>query len=110
MKKKAYKIPPFSHNKNVRHVKGGIEMSVLNNWQEWKDFLGNRLDKAQESGMQNEKVTDIAYHVGDFLANKVDPKNEQQRVLSDLWSVATPEEQHTLANMMVKLVGNDGKN
>jgi hypothetical protein len=29
-------------------------------------------------------------------------------VLSDLWSVASPDEQHAIANMMVKLVQNNG--
>ena len=38
------------------------------------------------------------------LAEQVDPKNEQERVLADLWNVASEEEQHAIANMMVKLV------
>ena len=48
--------------------------------------------------------------MGDYLAKQVDPKNEQERVLSDLWSVASPEEQHAIANIMVKLVQNNGTN
>jgi Protein of unknown function (DUF3243) len=83
-------------------------MSVLDNWGQWKDFLGSRLDQAQSEGMTNNVITDVAYQVGDYLAKNVDPKNEQERVLADLWSVADEKEQHAIANLMVKLVQNNG--
>jgi hypothetical protein len=83
-------------------------MSVLDNWEQWKDFLGDRLHHAQNEGMNKELIGDLAYQIGDYLAKQVDPKNEQERILADLWSVATPEEQHAIANIMVKLVQNDG--
>ncbi|EIJ79652.1 DUF3243 domain-containing protein [Bacillus methanolicus] len=83
-------------------------MSVLDNWQQWKDFLGDRLNQAQNAGMNKEVVTDLAYQIGDYLAKQVEPKNEQEKILADLWSVASPDEQHAIASMMVKLVQNDG--
>ncbi|KZR57440.1 DUF3243 family protein [Pseudobacillus badius] len=58
-------------------------MSVLENWNEWKNFLGDKLNQATSAGMNNDAVNNIAYQVGDYLASKVDPKNEQERVLSD---------------------------
>jgi hypothetical protein len=79
-------------------------MSVLDNWQQWKDFLGERLDQAETEGMSKGVINDLAYQIGDYLAAQVDPKNEQERILSDLWSVASEDEQHAIANMMVKLV------
>ena len=81
-------------------------MSILDNWEQWKDFLGDRLKSAQEQGMSQSAINDLAVQVGDYLAKQVDPKNEQERVLSDLWSVASPDEQHAIANLMVKLVQN----
>jgi hypothetical protein len=83
-------------------------MSVLDNWSQWKDFLGDRLHQGQQSGMDKSVVSDMAYQIGDYLAKQVEPKNEQEKILADLWSVASPEEQHAIANMMVKLVQNDG--
>ncbi|MCA1040844.1 DUF3243 domain-containing protein [Bacillus infantis] len=83
-------------------------MSVLDNWNHWKDFLGDRLHHAQNEGMNKDVVNDLAYQIGDYLAKQVDPQNDQEKVLADLWSVASPEEQHAIANMMVKLVQNDG--
>lgn len=83
-------------------------MSVLDSWDQWKNFLGDRLHNAQNEGMNNEVITDLAYEIGEYLSGQVEPKNEQERVLSDLWSVASPEERHAIANMMVKLVQNNG--
>lgn len=83
-------------------------MSVLDNWQDWKNFLGDRLHQAQNEGMNKQVVNDLAYQIGDYLAKQVEPKNEQERVLADLWSVASNEEQHAIASLMVKLVQNDG--
>lgn len=85
-------------------------MSILDNWHQWKDFLGDRLDQAQDQGMNNQVINDIAFQVGDYLAKEVDPKNEQERVLADLWSVANEEEQRAIASIMVKLVQNNGTN
>jgi hypothetical protein len=85
-----------------------VNMSVLDNWNQWKDFLGDRLHQAQDQGMNKEVMGDLAYQIGDYLAKNVDPKNEQERVLTDLWSVASPDEQHAIATMMVKLVQNNG--
>ncbi|GIN57766.1 hypothetical protein J8TS2_20850 [Lederbergia ruris] len=82
-------------------------MSILNNWDQWKNFLGDQLDDAQDQGMSGKVINKMAHHVGDYLANHVDPKNEQQRVLSDLWSVASEEEQEAIASVMVKLVENN---
>ena len=83
-------------------------MSVLDNWQQWKDFLGDRLDQGQQQGMNKDTVNNLAYQIGDYLAKQVEPKNEQERILSDLWSVASKDEQQAIANMMVKLVEDNG--
>lgn len=84
-------------------------MTILNNWDEWKNFLGDKLHQAEGKGVNQDTIANFATEIGGYLADKVDPKNEQQRVLSDLWSVANPEEQHAIANMMVKLVQNNGE-
>ncbi|RXI97947.1 DUF3243 domain-containing protein [Anaerobacillus alkaliphilus] len=84
-------------------------MSVLDNWEQWKGFLGDRLQQAEQEGMNQQVVNDVAYQVGEYLAQQVDPKNEQERVLRDLWNVASEEEQHAIANMMVKLVKNNNQ-
>ncbi|RHW36373.1 DUF3243 domain-containing protein [Neobacillus notoginsengisoli] len=83
-------------------------MSILDNWKQWEDFLADRLHQAQDEGVSKNVVSDLAYQIGDYLANQVEPKNEQERILADLWSVADKDEQQAIANMMVKLVQNNG--
>ena len=83
-------------------------MSVLENWDQWKTYLADRLNQAKDKGVTDETISNFATEIGGYLADKVDPKNEQQRMLSDLWSVANKDEQHAIANMMVKLVQNNG--
>ncbi|WP_046720785.1 DUF3243 domain-containing protein [Heyndrickxia coagulans] len=83
-------------------------MNVFENWDQWKNFLGDRLNQAKQQGMPQGTINKLAEQVGDYLAAQVDPKNEQERVLADLWSVASQEEQQAIANVMVKLVQNNG--
>lgn len=83
-------------------------MTVLENWDQWKNFLGDRLNQAESQGLNEGAINNLAFEIGNYLANQVDPKNEQQRVLSDLWSVASDQEKHAIASVMVKLVENNG--
>lgn len=46
----------------------------------------------------------MAFRVGDYLANEVEARNDQEKLLSELWKVADEQEQHTIANLMVKFV------
>ena len=83
-------------------------MSVLDNWDQWKNFLGDRLNQGEQQGLNESAVTNLAYEIGDYLAKQVEPQNDQDRVLADLWSVASDQEKHAIASMMVKLVENNG--
>lgn len=78
-------------------------MDVMENFDRWKEFLGGQVDKAQSMGASTDQIASVAQKMGDFLANKVDPKNAQERLLQQLWSSSNEEEQHTLARVMVKM-------
>jgi Protein of unknown function (DUF3243) len=80
-------------------------MSVLNNFDQWKEFLGDRVGQAIDAGMSNEKISSVAYRVGEYLADKVDPKNDQERLLQEMWNVSNEEDRHAIARAMVNLVG-----
>ncbi|BDH61211.1 hypothetical protein CD30_07020 [Ureibacillus massiliensis 4400831 = CIP 108448 = CCUG 49529] len=79
-------------------------MALLENWEKWTSFLGQQVENAQETGMSKKMIENTAVQIGNYLAKNVDPKNEQERVLSDLWGVASDDEKHALANCVVKLV------
>lgn len=81
-------------------------MPILENWQQWTSFLGQNIDKAEDAGMPNNVIQQAAVQIGEYLATNVDPKNEQQRVLSDMWGVASENEKEALASCVIKLVQN----
>ncbi|MFF2794380.1 MULTISPECIES: DUF3243 domain-containing protein [Lysinibacillus] len=81
-------------------------MTILENWQKWTSFLGQNVARAESSGMPSKMIQQAAVQIGEYLATNVDPKNEQERVLSDLWGVASEEEKQALANCVIKLVEN----
>lgn len=81
-------------------------MSVLDNFDTWKSFLSNRLEQAQQQGMDQQTINSIAAEVGDYLAENVDAKNKEEAVLKELWNAASEQEQQAIASTMVKLVQN----
>jgi hypothetical protein len=97
------------NNKKDLVKKGGCVMTVLDNWNRWKDFLGDRVEQAESLGMSEETVTAFAKKIGDYLSEYVDPKNDQDRVLKDLWNVADEQERLVLARLMMKMVTSDTK-
>lgn len=83
-------------------------MSLLNNWDQWKDFLADQMHRVENVGASSETINEFATKIGGYLAEHVDPKNEQERLLSDLWSVADENEHKTIARLIMKLVANNG--
>lgn len=78
--------------------------SVLSTYDKWKQFLGERVHQARAAGMSDTVIQTLAKEIGDFLANKVDPKNDEERVLRELWAVCDENEKRMLAGVMMKLV------
>mgnify|MGYP001222858864 CR=1 FL=1 len=77
--------------------------NVLSNFDTWKKFLGNRVEAAKSAGIGEEAISKLAYEIGEFLDNKVDPQNDEERVLKELWDAGDESERKTIAGLMVKL-------
>ncbi|MCD1257752.1 DUF3243 domain-containing protein [Paenibacillus athensensis] len=78
--------------------------TVLKVFDKWKEFLAERVSQAERAGMSEETISKLAFQIGEFLSDKVDPENVQERVLKELWDAGNDEEKKTLARLMVKLV------
>ena len=78
--------------------------SVLSTYDKWKQFLGERVFNARNSGMSDGTIQKLAVEIGEFLAQKVDPKNDEERVLKELWEVCDEQEKQVMARIMMKLV------
>lgn len=78
--------------------------TVLTNFETWKHFLKDRIAQGKNMGLTEDTIANLAFEIGSFLDEKVDPKNEEERVLKQLWDVGDQEERKTVARLMVKLV------
>lgn len=77
---------------------------VSNSWEGWKSQLGEAVQIGESLNLSPEQMANRAEQIGDFLAQRVDPKNPEQKVLLELWQTAGEEEQRTLAGIIIKLV------
>lgn len=80
-----------------------MSSTVLRNFDTWKKFLGERVVQAEKMGMSEDTISKLAYEIGDFLDEKVDPQNSSNRALKELWEVGNQQERQTIARLMVKL-------
>lgn len=79
-------------------------MSTLDNFQDWKDFLNQRVDQAHKLGINNETISDLAYQIGHYLAEEIEPKNTEEKLLKELWESSDETQQKVLAQIMVNYV------
>lgn len=75
-------------------------------WENYKRSLGEAMEFANDMGYPDEKIAQIAQKFGSYLANNVNPDIPENQALKELWEVATPEEQKTVAGLMMKVVKN----
>lgn len=84
-----------------------ISISNIDDWDAWKDTLGKAIDISENVGISKNTVNKVAEKVGTFLANNVDPRNNEERLLKELWSVADSADRETLAKLVVRMVDMD---
>lgn len=85
-----------------------METPILESFEQWKDFLSKQVNQAENAGASQNSIINAAARIGNFLSDKVDPKNREQRLLKELWDKGSQDERHALAGMVTKLVS-DGK-
>ena len=78
----------------------------VTSFDQWLDTLADALNKAHHMGMSDEKITESAKQLGDFLASKIQPDVPENRLLKEMWESGNDQEQKALASMIVKLVEN----
>ncbi|MFF2908625.1 DUF3243 domain-containing protein [Paenibacillus sp. NPDC057934] len=82
------------------------ENTVIKNFDTWKKFLGERVVQAEKIGMSEDTISKLAFEIGEFLDDKVDPANSSNRAIKELWDVGNDEEKQTIAKLMVRLAKN----
>ncbi|MGB9804018.1 DUF3243 domain-containing protein [Desulfofundulus sp.] len=77
---------------------------VSTDWDNWKRFLGQAVEFAEELGISRDRIVNLAQQAGQVLADHVPPANPEQKVLKELWQVADQQEKQVIANLMTRLV------
>ncbi|PLR85707.1 DUF3243 domain-containing protein [Bacillus sp. V33-4] len=77
---------------------------ILANFDQFKSYLGDKVSKGMKLGLDEEHLANAAQKVGDYLAQKEEPRNREEKLLQELWQVGNQEEKHMLAHMLVRLV------
>jgi hypothetical protein len=75
----------------------------LENFNEFKSYLHNKIAVGEKLGMNEEQLAKSAEKVADYLAKNTEPQNREEVLLQELWKVGNEEERHKLAHMLVKL-------
>ena len=76
----------------------------VNDWPTWKNNVKERVALAHRFGVPYETVTAIASKVGDVLAKKACPTTQEEKLLKDMWTVATPGERKTITALILRMV------
>ncbi len=82
-----------------------MHMETETTWHQWKNMLGKFVHGSQFMGIENEKINDMAYRLGDFFANHFDPGNREQRLLKELWEQGDEEDKRVLSRLITRMVG-----
>ncbi|WP_405104945.1 DUF3243 domain-containing protein [Paenibacillus sp. FSL K6-1217] len=77
---------------------------ILDNFEQFKAYLGKRIQLAQKIGLSNEQLALAAEKIADYLAAYEEPRNSEEKLLLELWKAGNKEERHRLAHMLVKMV------
>lgn len=81
-----------------------LDLSNANtSWDNWKKYLGQAVEFAEELGISKDKIQSYAMTAGSILAENVQPANPEQKALKELWDVADKQEQEVIARLMTKL-------
>ncbi len=78
-------------------------MDTLRDWDKWKSSLKKAVDVGETVGMSDDTITSIAEKVGTFLSNHVDPRNDEERLLKEMWDVADQQDRKVLAKIITKV-------
>jgi hypothetical protein len=76
---------------------------IMNNFQNFKDYLGDQVNRGEKLGLGEEGLSKGAKRVADYLAKHEEPRNREEKVLNELWNVANEEERQHMSHVLVKM-------
>lgn len=78
-------------------------MKTFKEWDNFKEALGKAVDLGETVGLSDNTINTAAEKIGTYLTNNIDPRNNEERLLKELWDAADDEDRNTLAKLVVKI-------
>lgn len=78
-------------------------MNFFNNNDNWKETIGKAIHTGESIGLSDNTITNITESVGSFISQNINPKNDETKLLKELWDVANEHDKHVLAKLIVKM-------
>lgn len=78
-------------------------MLNINEWEDWKKTLGRVVDIGETIGLSDKSISNVAEKIGTFLSNNVEPRNDEERLLKEMWDVSDIEDRNVLAKIIVRI-------
>ncbi|MEC0092443.1 DUF3243 domain-containing protein [Paenibacillus macquariensis] len=76
---------------------------ILSDFDSFQKYLNKRIDLGKSIGLSDEQLVRMAEKIASYLSDNEEPRNHEEKLLQELWKVGTPEEQHSLSHLLVKL-------
>lgn len=87
----------------LKRIDGEQKDEILGNFQSFKKYLSERIELAQNIGLNEEALAKTAEKIADYLAEHEEPRNREEKLLQELWKVGDQDQRHKLAHMLVRL-------
>ncbi|KAB2335767.1 MULTISPECIES: DUF3243 domain-containing protein [Bacillaceae] len=91
-------------NEKLQDLSSEQTAEILENFEEFKSYLGKKVAKGEKLGLNEEQLANAAKVAAEYLAKNESPRNREEKLLQELWKTGTEEEKHMLSHMLVKLV------
>jgi hypothetical protein len=76
---------------------------ILGSFDSFKSYLSDKIEMAQNIGLNEELIAKAAEKIAGYLAAKEEPRNREEKLLQELWKAGDKEQQHALAHMLVRV-------
>lgn len=79
-------------------------MDVMKDWETWLETLEEGLEMGRSMGMSEDRLKSLAKSLLDYITGEFCASTDEQKILSDMWSVSTEDERKVLVDIFFKLM------
>src|SRR4051812_11234563 len=78
-------IDPSKVEEAISKIDSGEKDRILRDFDEFKSYLVRRIKLAESIGLGEKQMTLITEQVADYLASHEEPRNNEEKLLQELW-------------------------